>query len=48
LDPRFVGSKQAESSGFLKAIKINGMTSFREEVKLSAHVIRFYGMLKIP
>jgi hypothetical protein len=43
-----VGSNLAKDNGFLKAIKICSMTSFKGEVKPSTHVVRFYGMLKTP
>jgi hypothetical protein len=33
---------------FLRAIKIRSTSSFGGEVKPSVHVVRFYGMLKIP
>jgi hypothetical protein len=33
LDPRFAGSNLAEVDGFLRAIKIHSMLSFRGEVK---------------
>jgi hypothetical protein len=36
-----------QGDGFLKAIKIRSTPSFGWEVKLEAHVVRFYGMLKI-
>jgi hypothetical protein len=36
LGPRFVGSNLARDNGFLRAIKINSMASFRREVKLLA------------
>jgi hypothetical protein len=32
----------------LRAMKIHSTTSFLRAVKLSAHVLRFYGMLKNP
>jgi hypothetical protein len=35
LDPRFAGSHPAEVDGFLKAIKVRSMTSFKREVKPS-------------
>jgi hypothetical protein len=35
LDPSFAGSKVVEDDGFLRAIKISSMTSFRGEVKPS-------------
>jgi hypothetical protein len=43
-----VGSNLAKDNGFLKAIKICSMTSFKGQVKPSTHVVRFYGMLKTP
>jgi hypothetical protein len=46
LDPRFVGSNPAEDDGFLRDIKIRSTPSFEREEKKSAHVVRFYCMLK--
>jgi hypothetical protein len=43
-----MGSNPAESDGFLTAIKICSATSFGREIQLSAHVVRFYGMLNDP
>jgi hypothetical protein len=48
LDPRFGGANSAEEDGFLMAIKIRSTTSLGGEVNPSAHVVRFYGMLKKP
>jgi hypothetical protein len=45
--PRFASSNPAECDVFLRAIEIRGMTFFEREVKPSAHVLTFYGMLKI-
>jgi hypothetical protein len=47
-DPRSTGSNLAKHDGFLRVIKILSTTSIRGEVKLVSHVVRFYGMLKIP
>jgi hypothetical protein len=48
LDPRFAGSYPAEDDGFLRMIKICSTPFFGREVRLSARVVRFYGMLKNP
>jgi hypothetical protein len=48
LDSRLAGSNQSEDNGFLRGTKIRSKTSFGGEVKLSVHVVRFYGMLKNP
>jgi hypothetical protein len=40
------GSNPVKDDGFLRAIKIRSTTSFGGEVKPTAHVERFYGMLK--
>jgi hypothetical protein len=48
LDPRFAGSKAAEDNELSTVTKICATTSFGGEVKLSAHVVRFYGMLNNP
>jgi hypothetical protein len=45
---RFMGSNPAEGNSFLRPIKIRSTPSFKEEVKPSDQVIRFYGTLKIP
>jgi hypothetical protein len=46
LDPRFAGSNPAEGDRFLRVIKICSTPSFRRETDPSAHIVRFYGMLK--
>jgi hypothetical protein len=48
LEPRFTGSNLAEDDGFLRAIRMHSMTSFRGEVKPWPRVARSYGMLKNP
>jgi hypothetical protein len=48
LDPRVVGSNQAEDDRFLRAIKIRSATSFGGEVKPSVPCRKMYGMLKNP
>jgi hypothetical protein len=48
LDRRFAGSDPTENEGFLRAIKIRSTPSFGWEVRRRSHVVRFYGMLKIP
>jgi hypothetical protein len=42
------GFKPGRGDGFLRAIKIRSTSSFGWEVKPEVHVVRFYGMLKIP
>jgi hypothetical protein len=42
------GYKAGRGDGFLKAMKIHSKTSIEGEVKPSAHVVRFYKMLKNP
>jgi hypothetical protein len=44
--PKGRGFKPGRGDGFLGAIKIIGTLSFGWEVKLEAHVLRFYSMLK--
>jgi hypothetical protein len=48
LEQRFAASNPAEDDGFLRAIQIRSEPSFGGEVMPSAHVVRFYGVLKIP
>jgi hypothetical protein len=48
LDRRFAGSKAAVDKEVLLARIFCGTTFFGVEVKLSAHVVRFYGMLNNP
>jgi hypothetical protein len=48
LGPRFEGSDTIEDDGFLKTIEIHSTTALGGGVKPSAHVVKFYGMLKIP
>jgi hypothetical protein len=45
---RFSGLNLAENDGFLRPIVIRSTTYFGREVEPLAHVVRFYGMLKIP
>jgi hypothetical protein len=40
--------KLSQERWIFKGVKICNMTSFRGEVKTSPHVVRFYGMSKIP
>jgi hypothetical protein len=46
--PKGRGFKSGICDGFLRAIKIRSTPSFGLEVKPDVHVVRFYGMLKIP
>jgi hypothetical protein len=41
------GFKLGQGDVFLRAIQIRSTPSFGWEVKSEAHVVRFYGMLKI-
>jgi hypothetical protein len=43
--PNVRGFKPGQSDGFLRTVKIRS-TSFRAEVRKSAHIVKFYGMLK--
>jgi hypothetical protein len=45
--PKVCGFKPGRRRWVLMAIKIRITTSVGREVMLSAHVVRFYGMLKI-
>jgi hypothetical protein len=47
-DPSSAGANPAEDGGFLRAIKIRNMTSFGGGGGSWPHIVRFYGMLKIP
>jgi hypothetical protein len=43
-----VGSNLAEGDGFLREIKIRIKTSLGGKYSCRYHVVRFYGMKKIP
>jgi hypothetical protein len=46
--PKARGFKPGWGQWTLRAINIRSMTSFRQEVSLRFHVVRFYGILKNP
>jgi hypothetical protein len=46
--PKFAGSNPTEDDASLRQIKIRSTTSFGGKVKPLVHVIRSYGMVKIP
>jgi hypothetical protein len=46
IGPKVRGFKPGRGDGFLRAIKIRRNVSSGGEVK--PHIVRFYGMLKIP
>jgi hypothetical protein len=48
MDRKFAGSDSAEGDRVLRAIKIRSTTSFGGKYSRWAHVVRFYGILKIP
>jgi hypothetical protein len=48
IGPRVHRFKPGRDDGFLRAIQIRSTTFFGGEVSLPLHVVRFYGMLKIP
>jgi hypothetical protein len=48
LDTGFAGSNLDEDDEFLMEIKIRSLTSLGGEVKLSVHVVSFYGTLNNP
>jgi hypothetical protein len=48
IGPKVHGFKPGRGDVFYSATKIRSTPSFREELKPSAQVARFYGMLKNP
>jgi hypothetical protein len=46
--PKFAGSNPTEDDASLRQIKIRSTTSFGGKVKPLVHVIRSYGVVKIP
>jgi hypothetical protein len=48
IGPTVCGFKPGRGRRIFMAIKICGTPSFGGQVKPSAHVVRFYGILKIP
>jgi hypothetical protein len=44
--PMVGGFRPGRGKGFLRVIRISSTSSFGGEVKLSAHIVRFYGILK--
>jgi hypothetical protein len=43
-----VGLNRADDDGFLRAVKIQSTTFSKGKQSLRPHVVRFYGMLKVP
>jgi hypothetical protein len=48
IGPKVRGFRHDRGRWILKTIEIHSTTALGGEVKPSAHVVKFYGMLKIP